>query len=43
MAEARSAVATPRVQKEDTGTTSSWNDIIRLYRQMIIRNYFRVR
>ncbi|XP_076057083.1 carnitine O-palmitoyltransferase 1, liver isoform-like [Oratosquilla oratoria] len=43
MAEARSAVATPRVQKEDLGTTSSWTDFFKFYRQMVLRNYFRFR
>lgn len=43
MAEARSAVATPRVQKKDLGTTDSFDDLVKSYRQMIIRNYFRFR
>ncbi|KAK3872654.1 hypothetical protein Pcinc_022266 [Petrolisthes cinctipes] len=43
MAEARSAVATPRVQKKDLGTTDSFDDLVKSYRQMIVRNYFRFR
>lgn len=43
MAEARSAVATPRVQKKDLGTTDSFDDLLKSYRQMILRNYFRFR
>lgn len=43
MAEARSAVATPRVQKKDLGTTDSVEDLIKSYRQMIVRSYFRIR
>ncbi|KAK8725563.1 hypothetical protein OTU49_010621 [Cherax quadricarinatus] len=43
MAEARSAVATPRVQEKDLGTTDSLVDFLKFYRQMIVRNYFRFR
>ncbi|CAL4091902.1 unnamed protein product, partial [Meganyctiphanes norvegica] len=43
MAEARSAVQTPLVKAKDIGTTSSLEDILKYYRQMLIRNYFRIR
>lgn len=43
MAEARSAVATPRVQRQDLGTTDSFGDLLKSYRQTIVRNYFRFR
>ena len=43
MAEARSAVAPLRVPEKDTGTTDSLGDLLKYYRQMTVRSYFRVR
>ncbi|KAB7494109.1 Carnitine O-palmitoyltransferase 1, liver isoform [Armadillidium nasatum] len=43
MADARIAVATPLVRKEDDGTASSWKDVYKSYRIILLRNYFRLR
>ncbi|KAF2347536.1 hypothetical protein FHG87_021709 [Trinorchestia longiramus] len=43
MADARIAVARPRVPKEDDGSTLSWEEFISSYRVAFIRGYFRFR
>uniref|UniRef100_A0A2P2HZI7 Carnitine O-palmitoyltransferase 1, liver isoform-like n=1 Tax=Hirondellea gigas TaxID=1518452 RepID=A0A2P2HZI7_9CRUS len=43
MADARIAVARPRVPKEDDGSTLSWEEFISSYRITFVRGYFRFR